>query len=328
MASGVFRIAHISDTHVSPEYNRHNIRKLKGVLAYVVDMAYDHVAITGDITGHGESRDFRSIRRLLKYFDLLNYDRLTVTIGNHDVFGGVHKAEDLVSFRRHCKITPFDLQIAQFERAFRETFPKKAFENESLFPFVKILGPVALIGMNSIRAFHPILNPVGSNGAVFPGQIESARKILDHPLVAGLQKIVLIHHHFGSYDPHSTSFSGRIAYMIEGLSLRQFGKKRLEDFLSDHGVSAVLHGHTHVEGFYNRSGIKFSSTALNPMIPRSIKLDGGMLQRTAGAPFNEIAIHGGGKIEMTRMLVIDDERRVTVHVPEAGVLEQIQLEPE
>ena len=34
--------------------------------------------ITGDIAGHGEERDFRSVRRILKYFGLLEYEKLTV----------------------------------------------------------------------------------------------------------------------------------------------------------------------------------------------------------------------------------------------------------
>ncbi len=303
MTSPIFRIAHLSDTHVSPEYNRHNITKLRKLLSYVVDSGYNHVVITGDITGHGESRDFRSIRRILKYFGLLNYDKLTVTIGNHDIFGGVHKIEDVFSFKRRCKSTSYHTKLDQFESAFRETFPKKAFATESLFPFVKIVGPVALIGLNSVAEFHPILNPVGSNGLVSAAQIESTRRILEHPLMRAVQKVVLIHHHFGPYEPNAESLSGSFGYMIEAFSLKQYRKKRLEKFLQVHGVSAILHGHTHIEECYRRSGIQFSSTALTPIASRRKLPNDELVMIPGTVRFNEVSIDSIGGIEISTKLV-------------------------
>ncbi len=298
-----FRIAHISDTHISPEYDRHNIVKLKRLLAHVVDEGFDHVVITGDITGHGEESAYRSIRRLLKYFDLLNYDRLSVTIGNHDIFGGVHRAEDIFSFGKHCRTTDYYRKVRLFEQSFKETFPKKAYRGENLFPFVKIVGPAALVGINSIREFHPLLNPVGSNGLVSDDQLDESERILRHPSIAAMKKIVLIHHHFNRYEPHSNSLATALYHRFESRTLKLHGKKSVEDVFRNSGVDIVLHGHTHVEGVYARSSISYSSTALNTVCHKSdieeTKCDGEL-------KFNEVAISDDGELTVTK-------RRATVH---------------
>ncbi len=296
----IFRIAHLSDTHISPEYNRYNIVKLKSLLAYIIDENYDHVVITGDIAGHGEERDFRSTRRLLKHFGLLDYEKLSVTIGNHNIFGGVHRAEDLLSFGKHCRSVNYREQVGLFEKTFRETFSKKAYEGQKLFPFVKIVGPTAIVGINSIRKFHPLLNPVGSNGHVSDRQLDSVKQILNHPSVAGLKKIVLIHHHFSKYRPYSESFGARAYHAFESHTLKLHGKRNVEDTFRRCGVDVVLHGHTHIEEIYSRSGILFSSTALDTIGSKSEAED---FLRKDEAGFNEIRISGNGGMEIRRCRV-------------------------
>lgn len=222
----LFRIAHISDTHVSPEYNRKNILRLKSLLSQVVEENYDHLIITGDIAGHGEERDFRSVRRILKYFGLLEYEKLTVTIGNHDIFGGVHRAEDLFSFGKHCRSVDYAEKINLFERAFRETFPVKAYESQRIFPFVKIIGPTVLVGINSVRPFHPVFNPFGSNGHVSDRQLQSVERILSHPSIDGFTKIILIHHHFNKYRPYSSSSADKLYHIFESHTLKLHEQKR------------------------------------------------------------------------------------------------------
>jgi predicted phosphodiesterase len=303
----LFRIAHISDTHVSPEYNRVNIVRLKSLLSQVVDEDYDHVVITGDIAGNGEERDFRSVRRILKYFGLLEYNRLTVTVGNHDVFGGVHRAEDLLPFGSHCRTVNYAEKMSLFERAFKETFPKKAYESERIFPFVKIVGPAVFVGVNSVRPFHPILNPFGSNGHVSDRQLQATERILNHPSIDGLAKIVLIHHHFNKYEPYSDTLATKLYHLFESQTLALRGRKKVEEVFRRLRVNAVLHGHTHIEGVYTASGIIFSSTALNPI---RNKTDKGKLSRINGLGFNDITVADGGRIEARKHSIMFQENRV------------------
>jgi len=296
----VYRIAHISDTHISPEYNRQNIAKLKNLLTYITDEGYDHVVITGDIAGHGEERDFRSVRRLLKSFGLLEYEKLSVTIGNHDIFGGVHRAEDLFSFGKHCQTTVYNRKLDLFERTFKETFPQKAYAGEKLFPFVKIVGPLALVGINSIREFHPFLNPFGSNGKVSDEQLESVEKILSHPSLDKLKKVVLIHHHFSKYQPHAESLINKFYHSFESRTLKLHGKKRVEETFKRCGVEVVMHGHTHVEEVYENSGIIYSSTALNTVKAKSDSKEDNL---TGQLKFNEISISNDGGVEIKKRRV-------------------------
>lgn len=288
-----FKIAHISDTHVSPEYNRKNILKLKNLLSQVVDEDYDHVVITGDIAGHGEERDFRSVRRILKYFGLLEYEKLTVIIGNHDIFGGVHRAEDLLSFGKHCQSVNYAEKVGLFEKAFRETFPAKAYETERIFPFVKIIGPVVFVGINSVRPFHPVLNPFGSNGHVSDRQLQSVERILSHPSIDGFTRIALIHHHFDKYRPYSSSLADRLYHIFESHTLKLHEQKKVQEIFKTLGVDGVLHGHTHIEEIYSNAGIIYSSTALNPI--RS-KTDRNSSSDVSQLGFNEILLDDQGKL--------------------------------
>lgn len=292
-----FRIAHISDTHISPEYNRANILKLKSLLAHAIDEQVDHIVITGDITGQGEIRGYRSIRRLLKYFDLLHYDKLSVTIGNHDIFGGVHRPEDLFTFGQHCRTTDYQGQLRLFERSFKETFPRKAYKGESPFPYVKIVGPAAMIGINSISPFHPLLNPVGSNGRITDAQLTGIERILRHPSIADMKKIILIHHHFNKFEPYTESFGTTLYQKFESQTLKLYGKKKVESIFRECGVDAVLHGHTHIEGIYSRFGIMFSSAALIPVRERHDSEDPSVDGKLR---FNEISISDDGEIKLTR----------------------------
>ena len=296
-----YRIAHLSDTHVSPEYNRWNILKLKRLLSRVTDEGYDHVVITGDIAGHGEERDFRSVRRILKYFGLLRYEKLTVTIGNHDIFGGVHRAEDLLSFRKHCRSVNYAEKIDLFERAFKETFPEKAYESERIFPFIKIIGPVAFIGINSVRPFHSARNPFGSNGHVSGRQLDAVRRILSHPSISGLKKIILIHHHFNKYRPHSESRGRKLYHLFESHTLKLQNRKKVEDVFKEYKVDAVLHGHTHVAGIYSNSGIIYSSVALNPIRGKN----GGKELSS----LNEVVITNCGNLEIGKPHIRSDYSR-------------------
>lgn len=301
-----FRIAHISDTHVSPEYDRQNIVRLKSLLAQAVDEAFDHIVITGDITGQGELRGYRSIRRLLKHLNLLDYDKLSVTIGNHDIFGGVHRAEDIFTFGHHCRTVNYAEKLNLFERAFRETFPHKAYSKQNLFPYVKTVGPVAMIGVNSIREFHPLYNPVGSNGYVSDSQLEEVERILNHPSLSQLKKVVLIHHHFNKFRPHSDSLGTTLYQKFESQTLKLYGRKDVEKVFRNGGVDVVLHGHTHIEGTYSRSGIIFSSAALNPV---KAKNDAEFSRENDHLRFNEIIIPESGAIEVIRRPVAIRARR-------------------
>jgi 3',5'-cyclic AMP phosphodiesterase CpdA len=302
----LFRIAHLSDTHVSPEFNRRNILKLKTLLSHIVDENYDHVAITGDITEEGEERDFRSVRRMLKYYGLLKYDKLTVTIGNHDIFGGIGRAEDILTTGKRFRSVNYSHKISLFEAFFRETFPIKAYKNERVFPFVKVIGPVVFVGINSVMPFHPLLNPFGSNGNVSKRQLQAIEKILGHPSIASLVKIALIHHHFNKYNPYSSSLTKKLFHLFEAYTLELHNKRKIQDTFKRFHIDLVLHGHTHLEEIYSDRTITYSSTAISP-----IRKKGENIKPfpTSMLNFNEIAVSENGVVSVRRHQIPFTQKR-------------------
>jgi 3',5'-cyclic AMP phosphodiesterase CpdA len=250
-------IAHLSDLHLSPEFGRTNIRRTKRILRSLASSNIDHVVITGDITADGAHREFEIARGIFAAHGLLDPHRLTVVIGNHDVYGGVHRAEDILSFPRRCRTTEYDAKVAAFREFFRETFQHSVVVSQpGLYPFVKVLGPVALIGVNTIARYSGVRNPLGSNGEVDEQQARRLERILQSPLFERKVKIVLQHHHFSRVEQPAEGAMGSIWGSIERRTMKLRGKKQLARLYRKAGVSLVLHGHIHESERYERYGLR------------------------------------------------------------------------
>ncbi len=52
-----FRVAHISDPHLSRQFYREHIKSFKLLLRSILEMEYDHVKITGDIVSTADPDD-------------------------------------------------------------------------------------------------------------------------------------------------------------------------------------------------------------------------------------------------------------------------------
>ena len=264
-------IAHLSDLHLSAEHKRHNIRKTRRVLDYVSRLNVDHLVLTGDIAAEAKPRDFEMARSILSSYGFLNPDRLTVIIGNHDIFGGVHAAEDILEFPRRCRSTDYDDKISEFRRYFPEAFEGCIFASSGkTFPFVKTLGDIVLVGVNSVARYSSLRNPLGSNGAVGKTQFKALEGILSSPLFGKKRKIVLIHHHFFKDAQVPDGAMHGIWAAIERRTLKLHGKKDLLKLFWQHNVELVLHGHLHENSKYRRKGIQFlnagaSVLGANPM---------------------------------------------------------------
>jgi 3',5'-cyclic AMP phosphodiesterase CpdA len=250
-------IAHLSDLHLSPEFGRTNIRLTKRILRSLVAAGVDHIVVTGDITADAEARELEIARGIFAAHGLLDPHRLTVVIGNHDVFGGVHRAEDILSFPRKCRTTDYDAKVAAFREAFKETFQQSVVVSQpGFFPFVKVLGSVVLIGVNTIARYSGVNNPLGSNGEIDDDQARRLERILLSPLFEKKTKIVLQHHHFSRTDSPTEGAMGNIWGTIERRTMKLRRKKRLARLYSKAGVDLVLHGHIHQSDRYVRYGIQ------------------------------------------------------------------------
>lgn len=218
-----FRLAHISDLHLTPPqrhrlelepkrwlsrfaWRRKRRRHSSDVLAILIaDLRAhqpDHIAITGDLTNFSTAEEFAAARRWLEA--LGPADGITVSPGNHDALVGRSGHERFDTWR-----------------------PWLGDAGTTEFPQARRRGPVAVVNLCSATPTAPHL----AQGALDPDQLERLPGLLRALGEEGLFRVVLIHH-----PPTAGVVSKRKA-------LRQ--APELLSILQAEGAELVLHGHAH-----------------------------------------------------------------------------------
>jgi len=224
-----FRFAHFSDPHLplSPGWpsgagvfagkrllgllswrlKRRRIHRpeiLDRLLADVAAYAPDHSVVTGDLTNIALPDEFTRARTWLDQVG--PPDRVSVVPGNHDATVSV----------------PWAIGLGQWQPWLSGDAP-----DDEGFPFVRLRGPVAFVGVSTATPSLPLL----ATGTV--GADQAAR--LEHVLAAlgrrDLFRVVLMHH-----PPLRVGHSERKA-------LRD--RARVQGVLARVGAELVLHGHHH-----------------------------------------------------------------------------------
>jgi 3',5'-cyclic-AMP phosphodiesterase len=256
-----FQIAHISDPHISRQYYREHMKSFKLLLRAVVDEGVDHIIVSGDIISTGHEDDFYLAREIFSNLDLLDSNKLTVVPGNHDIFGGPHRAVDVLSFPQHIRSVDYKYRKELFQSAFAETYNGvHRIGTSDLFPFVKIVGPFNIIGLNSIPPWSLRRNPLGTNGHVNDQQIESLEQIGTSGVLADRTNIIVLHHHFNNLL-QSDYHAGNVWTRIESNTMRMKKRRKLIRIFESLNIRYVLHGHIHRNEIYERSGILFANGA-------------------------------------------------------------------
>ena len=255
-----FTIAHISDPHLSRQFYREHIKSFKILLRTILDQGCDHLIITGDIVSTADPDDYYLARTILTTFGLMDSKKLTIVPGNHDVFGGPHRAVDVLSFPRYIRTVDYHRRLALFEEAFAETFiGVRKLKGDSLFPFIKEVGPYSIIGLNSILPWSLWDNPLGSNGMLSDMQVTALSQLPTTDAFRGKKPLVAIHHHFNDLNDASTDSS--LWQKIESKTMRMKRRRRTLRLFASLGVEAVLHGHVHRNELYERNGVKLANGA-------------------------------------------------------------------
>lgn len=252
------KIIHISDLHLDAVYKQENYIKTLLLLEYIADSGFDHVVITGDITENAERPAFLMARNLLKKFNLLNPHKCTIIIGNHDIFGGVLLAEDILNYPKKCRLTNFNNKVSEFTSAFNETYTTAISANTNdIYPFVKEFDEFILLGLNTIAEYSLMKNPFASNGKIPDEQLKRAFKILNTGKFKNKKVVVLAHHHFCKNPFHADSSESSLWQKIEKQTMKLRNKKTLLKFFNEINAELVLHGHLHETTDYTRKNIKF-----------------------------------------------------------------------
>lgn len=235
-----FTLAHLSDPHLGPlpapgfgallgkritgllswRLKRSKIHRPK-ILALLAEslkrQAPDHIAITGDLVNISLPGEFVQARDWLN--SLGQPEQITIIPGNHDAYvalpwkSSIGLWADFMSGRRE------DLKA-----------PDRPVRDFSDFPFVRILGDIALIGTSTAL---PTL-PFAATGRLGPQQLARLEQCLRKLGAEGKCRVVLIHH---------PPFGGG-AYRRKSLT----DSAAFQDVIARAGCELVLHGHTHVSG--------------------------------------------------------------------------------
>lgn len=253
-------IAHISDLHLNYQGKTTHYNKVEELLRKIAQSEPDHLVISGDVSEDGRVEDFLFLRELLIKFDLLNPEKTTLVIGNHDIYGTAINIEDALSYPDRCKNTDFEERVLIFTSYFRELFEgDNLFRGQSFYPFLKKVGDVFILGMNSI-GIYSTRNFAASNGIVKKEQRLEAEKLLKKHHDGSSPLILAIHHHFYKIERAKESFAGKVLTRVENSTMKLRRKKKLIRWIKETGFTAVLHGHFHQQRVYKLGDVTFSNS--------------------------------------------------------------------
>ena len=230
------------------------------LLRAILDAGCDHIVISGDLVSTADPDDFYLAREVFANYGLLDSRLLTVVPGNHDIFGGPHRAVDVISFPQHIRSVDYRKNLDLFYDAFPETFVgAKHLLKDEVYPFIKQVGPFALVGLNSIPIWSFMHNPLGTNGIIEDQQLDALRTLNAQIEFGPSVPVVVVHHHFN--DLTDDSVEDGLWKTIESKTMRMKKRRRLLKVLGTVGVQYVLHGHIHRNEIYERNAIRLANGA-------------------------------------------------------------------
>ncbi|CCV15935.1 metallophosphoesterase [Mesorhizobium sp. STM 4661] len=227
----MFRLAHISDIHLGPlpdvtyrdlaskrvvgyvNWQRNRRRHMRDAVldTIVTDMkasGADHIAVTGDLVNLALDGEIEMAKHWLE--TLGSPHDVSVVPGNHDAYvpGAFDKAcRSWAAWMTGDGVnTPVD---------------------RNAFPYLRVRGDIALIGVTTARATAPFM----ANGFFLEGQAERLRGVLDAAAKRGLFRVIMIHH---------PPVRGAVSQ-----PKRLFGIARFSKVVRGHGAELILHGHSH-----------------------------------------------------------------------------------
>jgi 3',5'-cyclic AMP phosphodiesterase CpdA len=171
----------------------------------------DHIAVTGDLINLGLPAEYEAAHAWLKG---LGAPRdVTVIPGNHDIYTHVHDDPGVERWADFMRADAWGAKLG----------PPAA----DGFPFVRRIGPVALICLNSAEKTPPFV----AAGRLGEAQIAALGELLQRTEAEGLVRVVLIHH-----PPLPGQAPARRALRDAAALTR---------VLASCGAELVLHGHNH-----------------------------------------------------------------------------------
>lgn len=233
------RIAHFSDLHVldwngvgpgrflnkrltgwvNIRFKRGHIHRSQYVRAIAREIRarkVDHVIITGDLTNLALEPEFALAHAILEDEMGLPAEAISIVPGNHDLYTqGALRSRRFTNF--FSKYTRCDIDVA-------------VDIGTGHFPYVKLRGPVAIIGLSSAVPRLPLV----ASGELGEPQLEALAAALDHPEVRKRTPVFVLHHPVHNPPSAMKTYMGGL---LDADALRA----RIVDI--PRGL--LLHGHLH-----------------------------------------------------------------------------------
>jgi 3',5'-cyclic AMP phosphodiesterase CpdA len=240
MTGTALKLAHLSDVHLGPivgfdlkywnakratgflnwrRNRRHAYRRdvLDRIVADVKAQGVDHTLVSGDLCNIGLPAEMDAALTWLATVG--PPDRVAVVPGNHDIYTTLGRDQGVMRWAAYMTgDAAFQFDPSEVER--RQTV-------RLAFPYVRRLGPVALIALNSAVETPPLV-AAGELGA---DQRSRLAVILDETAAQGLIRVVMLHH---APLPGQTRRSHALN-----------DAEALRSILNAHGAELVVHGHLH-----------------------------------------------------------------------------------
>ena len=232
--SETITLAHVSDVHLSPAPGvalRHlNVKRGLGYLNWQRQRRRTHNRAALDLvspTCCAQARSYRHHRRSDQSWDCRSeYEaatawlhevgtphHVTVVPGNHDIYSALRDDPGVEPWADYMRADAFG---AKFDSS-----------PPAQFPFVRRVGPIALIGLNSAVETPPFV----AAGEVGKAQLDALDELLPQLEAEGLVRVVLIHH-----PPLPGQAPPRRALRDAARVVGHPGAR---------GAELVLHGHNH-----------------------------------------------------------------------------------
>jgi len=252
------KLAHISDLHLCRRNRPANIAMSERLLFEAQRAGVDHLLISGDISHDADADDWMTFREQLQQYGFLDPAKASIVIGNHDIFGGVHLATDIITYPQRCRETPYERKVSLFADIFSELFEgTERISRDAVFPYAKDLGEAVVFGINTNMAYSPWSNPMASNGSLQKEEWRDLKTLLRDDRFHDKPRIMLCHHHFGHKHRRKETNGFLLWKLIERYTIRLHRQRKLTRLLARHNIKAVFHGHVHYNHYYNHKNILF-----------------------------------------------------------------------
>ncbi|MEO1207665.1 MAG: metallophosphoesterase [Pseudomonadota bacterium] len=241
-------LAHLSDVHLSPvpllDWRHANIKRVLGflnwqwkrrrwhsndvvaaLLADLEAMGPDHIAVSGDLVNIALPKEFAAAERWLSGVGLPRH--VSVVPGNHDLYTELNGDVGVARWAAYMAGDGDRLVDADGDGG-PDVSQRQVLDG---FPYLRVRGGVALIGVNSAYPTPPF----NATGVVESDELDRLKSLLLDCRDRGLFRCVMIHH---------PPLPGQ-ASLRRGLT----NAEALKDLFAQTGVDLVLHGHNHQNSF-------------------------------------------------------------------------------